>query len=215
MSTLTRKQLACRVAQKTGQDKKECLAILNHALSSITDYLANGERVEVRKFGNLDTYTTPPKPAQNPKTGETVIMPQRRIVKFKPGNVMKRKVHRGTRDAGQAAPEIEKINCSGILKFEDISSNMDKTLNSTYLNKKPVCIDIRNCSTRIDYDQLYRVTSRIVQRAKSKNIPRIAYLVDSDLLYGLARVASAYATSANVEIQPFREEPEAVKWLKE
>lgn len=54
--------------------------------------LADGGRVEVRGFGSFALHTRKPRAARNPKTGESITLPSKRVPHFKPGNVLRVRV---------------------------------------------------------------------------------------------------------------------------
>ncbi len=59
-------------------------------VSSLSDALMRGHRIEIRDFGVWTVKTTRPKPgARNPRTGERIFVPARRKVAFKPGRILK------------------------------------------------------------------------------------------------------------------------------
>ena len=75
------------------KDWEEFMPILQKALDSITDALANGDSVVMRKFGAFQVKETKAKIGRNPKNpGRDVVIPPRARVKFKPGKEMKEKV---------------------------------------------------------------------------------------------------------------------------
>jgi len=65
---------------------------LNCILEQMADALAQGERIEIRGFGSFDCRHRPPRLARNPKTGETVNLPAKVAVHFKPGKEMRDRV---------------------------------------------------------------------------------------------------------------------------
>lgn len=98
LNTITKRDLVQRISDGTGQTKVLVRDIIQHFLDEISDELVRGNRLEFRKFGVFEVRTRPGRVAQNPKTLEKVVVPAKRVVKFKVGNILKRKV-----DAGDAA----------------------------------------------------------------------------------------------------------------
>ena len=66
--------------------------VVQMTLDSIVDSLTKGETVELRNFGIFKVKTRKPRLGRNPKTGESVEIPGKKVVSFKPGLVMKDKV---------------------------------------------------------------------------------------------------------------------------
>jgi integration host factor subunit beta len=65
---------------------------LSCILEQMADALSQGERIEIRGFGSFDCRHRPPRIARNPKTGETVNLPAKVAVHFKPGREMRARV---------------------------------------------------------------------------------------------------------------------------
>ena len=67
---------------------------LSCILEQMADALAQGERIEIRGFGSFDCRHRPPRLARNPKTGETVNLPAKVAVHFKPGSATRSRVQK-------------------------------------------------------------------------------------------------------------------------
>ena len=65
---------------------------LNCILTQMADALAKGERIEIRGFGGFDLHHRGPRIARNPKTGESLSLPAKVAVHFKPGKDMRDRV---------------------------------------------------------------------------------------------------------------------------
>ena len=92
--TVTKKDLVRAVAGSTGITRQRALAMVNGVFTAMREQLIEGNRIEVRGFGVLDTKATKPKPAaRNPRTGEVVYVPASRKTHFKPGRVLKSALH--------------------------------------------------------------------------------------------------------------------------
>ncbi|MDF1836578.1 MAG: integration host factor subunit beta [Planctomycetota bacterium] len=90
--TITKKELANRIADETGQPKVVVKDILQRFLDSIVDELVAGNRLEFREFGVFEVRERAPRRAQNPRTLEKVDVPAKRVVKFKVGRLMRDRV---------------------------------------------------------------------------------------------------------------------------
>ena len=89
--TTTKNDIAHAVSQKLDFPRNHTLEIVQATLDVIVETLATGERVELRNFGVFEVKQRQPRKARNPRTGESVKVPARRVVIFKPGkNVEKR-----------------------------------------------------------------------------------------------------------------------------
>ncbi len=93
MSTTRKQELINRVAADTQTAQVRAKAIINSFLDEIIAELAKGNRLEFRDFGVFELREHSPRKAQNPKTGERVHVPARRVVKFKLGRLMKQELN--------------------------------------------------------------------------------------------------------------------------
>ena len=62
-------------------------------LNQMKDALAKGERIEIRGFGSFNLHHRPARLARNPKTGETVNLPAKIAIHFKPSKEMRDRVN--------------------------------------------------------------------------------------------------------------------------
>ena len=92
--TITKKDLAHQVAKALGITNITALQMADSLFNIMREQLIEGNRIEVRGFGVLETRDTKPKPAaRNPRTGEVVYVPARRKTHFKPGKELKSALH--------------------------------------------------------------------------------------------------------------------------
>ena len=90
MSTITRNDLVKEIMGRAGCKKKLAKEVADSIFVAMRESLMDGGRIEIRGFGAWTVRRTNPKPnARNPKTGETVSVPARRKVHFKPGKLLK------------------------------------------------------------------------------------------------------------------------------
>lgn len=61
-------------------------------LDHITDALVVNERIEIRGFGSFKLHERPPRTGRNPRTGEVVEIPAKRVPHFKPGKELRERV---------------------------------------------------------------------------------------------------------------------------
>lgn len=92
MKTVTKKELVHRIAEKTGVTKVVAKDVIQSFLNAIINELAEGNRLEFREFGVFESRERAARLAQNPRTLEKVPVPAKRIVKFKVGRLMRKKV---------------------------------------------------------------------------------------------------------------------------
>ena len=90
MSTVTKKELIDRIAERTQAKRVLVKRITQAFLDEIIAELRKSNRLEFRDFGVFETRTRASRIAQNPKTLERVEVPAKRTVKFKMGRLMKK-----------------------------------------------------------------------------------------------------------------------------
>jgi integration host factor subunit beta len=69
--------------------EKDVESALNCIVNQMADSLVKGERIEIRGFGSFDLRHRSPRLARNPKTGESVQLPAKTAIHFKPGKEMR------------------------------------------------------------------------------------------------------------------------------
>ena len=92
MSTVTKKELIDRIADKTQAKRVVVKRIVQSFLDEVILELAKDNRLEFRDFGVFEIKTRAVRVAQNPKTLERVPVAPKKAVKFKMGRMMKQKL---------------------------------------------------------------------------------------------------------------------------
>ena len=86
---MNKTELAAAVAAKTELSKKDAEAAVNAVLASITDALAEGDKVALVGFGTFDVKTRAARTGLNPRTKETIQIPVSKGPSFKAGSALK------------------------------------------------------------------------------------------------------------------------------
>ncbi len=87
---MTRSELIEKVAEQIeGYTLKQTEIIVETFFDVIKDALARGDKVELRGFGNFRLKKRQPRKARNPKTGESVDVPEKSVIYFKPGKELR------------------------------------------------------------------------------------------------------------------------------
>ncbi len=86
---MTKLELIKIIAEKMNITYKESTEAVNLILDAITNSLSKGESIKIRGFGVFNVKEKKEKIARNPKTGEKVHVPAKKVVKFKPGKELK------------------------------------------------------------------------------------------------------------------------------
>lgn len=86
---MTKAQLIDEVARVADLSRKHSELIIDIFFQSIVNALEKGEKIELRGFGSFRIRQRNARQGRNPKTGETVSVPAKRIPYFKPGRELK------------------------------------------------------------------------------------------------------------------------------
>ena len=86
---MTKAELVDEVSRNSDLNKKDAEVIVQTVLDSIVDSLNSGEKVELRGFGSFRLRKRASRQGRNPKTGEKVFVPAKRVPYFKPGKALK------------------------------------------------------------------------------------------------------------------------------
>jgi len=86
---MTKADLVEMVASKTGLTRSDVAAVVDEFLESVKKTLENGNNIEIRGFGTFKIKARKARKARNPRTGEEVPVPNRKVPVFKPSNEFK------------------------------------------------------------------------------------------------------------------------------
>ena len=86
---MNKTELVAAVAAKAGISKKDADAAVAAVFASVTDALANGDKVQLIGFGTFEVRERSEKTARNPRTGETMTVPACKAPAFKAGQAFK------------------------------------------------------------------------------------------------------------------------------
>jgi nucleoid DNA-binding protein len=89
---MTKKDIVLKVSDQTNVRQVVVKKIVQKTFDSIVEALVRGEKVELRNFGVFKIKERKSRTGRNPRTGEVVPVPPRKVVVFKPGLEMKHKV---------------------------------------------------------------------------------------------------------------------------
>ena len=82
-------ELAARFSQLTHRDAEFAVKTI---LDAMGDALVRGNRIEIRGFGSFSVSRRPPRIGRNPRSGESVAVPEKRVPHFKPGKALREAV---------------------------------------------------------------------------------------------------------------------------
>ena len=93
--TLTRADLAEALVNKVGLPRNESQDIVELVLKEISTTLARGEGVKLSSFGSFGIRQKGQRVGRNPKTGQEVPITPRKVLVFRPSNIMKQRINAG------------------------------------------------------------------------------------------------------------------------
>jgi integration host factor subunit beta len=82
-------ELAARFGQLTHHDAESAVKTI---LDALGESLILGHRIEIRGFGSFSVNHRPPRMGRNPRSGESVAIPEKRVPHFKPGKALREAV---------------------------------------------------------------------------------------------------------------------------
>ena len=104
---MTKAELVDEVARVVQLTKKQAETIVNIVFDSIVDSLRSGQKIELRGFGSFRLRSRKSRTGRNPKTGEKVEVPSKKIPYFKPGKELKELINKALAEQETAASEAE------------------------------------------------------------------------------------------------------------
>ena len=90
---MTKKEIAKKISEQSGINVLLALKAEQMVFDGIIETLVEEGRIELRNFGVFEVKRRRARKARNPRTGETVSVPERRVVTFKPGLEMEQRVN--------------------------------------------------------------------------------------------------------------------------
>ena len=88
-STMTKADIVEKVYQKIGFSKKEASELVELVFDTLKDVLHNGDKVKISGFGNFVVRGKNERVGRNPQTGEQIKISARRVLTFRPSQVLK------------------------------------------------------------------------------------------------------------------------------
>jgi len=89
---MTKREIVMKIAEDTKIKQTKIKKIVQMVLDTVIEGLSKGETVELRNFGIFKVKLRKARLGRNPKTGESVNIPEKKVVAFKAGRAMKKKV---------------------------------------------------------------------------------------------------------------------------
>jgi integration host factor subunit alpha len=93
---LTKAQLSEMLFEQLGLNKREAKEYIEAFFDLIAAHLVEGQDVKISGFGNFEIRSKSARPGRNPRTGEPVPIPPKRVVTFKASAILKEQINAGT-----------------------------------------------------------------------------------------------------------------------
>ncbi|MBY0567966.1 MAG: integration host factor subunit alpha [Hyphomonadaceae bacterium] len=95
--TVTRADLVEALAKRANMQRADANRLLTRMLEMMQDALVDGDTVKLSRFGNFNVRAKRQRVGRNPKTGEEVPITPRRVVTFRPSQMLREFVEKGGR----------------------------------------------------------------------------------------------------------------------
>jgi len=92
--TMTKADMVKIICEKMGWALKESTEIVEQVFDIMKETLEGGEKIKISGFGNFVVRQKRPRKGRNPKTGEEVVISGRKVVTFKPSNVLRKALNK-------------------------------------------------------------------------------------------------------------------------
>ncbi len=92
---MTKAELVDEIAQKADLTRKHSEVIVDAVFASIIEALQGGDKIELRGFGSFRVRHRASRTGRNPKTGDSVLVPAKKVPYFKPGKELRELINRG------------------------------------------------------------------------------------------------------------------------
>ena len=86
---MTKAEIVEQISEKLGMTKKDIARVVDLFFEIVKQGMKKDEHIELRGFGTFEVKTREEREARNPKTGESVVVPKRRVPYFRPGKELK------------------------------------------------------------------------------------------------------------------------------
>jgi integration host factor subunit alpha len=90
---MTKSDIVEALHQRVGFSKKRSAEVVSMILDLIREGLENGEKIKISGFGNFEIRKKESRKGRNPQTGEEIIISERRVLSFKPSQILKERLN--------------------------------------------------------------------------------------------------------------------------
>ena len=97
-NSLTRLELSDAVVREVGLSRHESMQLVDDVLDHVSSALTEGDNVKISSFGTFSCKQKRERVGRNPKTGIEALITARKVVTFKPSQIMKEKINEGNQN---------------------------------------------------------------------------------------------------------------------
>jgi DNA-binding protein HU-beta len=90
---MNKADLVNSISEKTGLTKTKTNEVIDAFVESVTESLKSGDKVTLVNFGTFNTSKRDARKGRNPKTGETIEIPAKRVARFKVGTGLSKNIN--------------------------------------------------------------------------------------------------------------------------
>lgn len=90
---MNKADLVNSISEKTGLSKSKTNEVVDAFVASVTESLRKGEKVTLVNFGTFNTSERDARKGRNPKTGESIEIPAKRVARFKVGTGLSKNIN--------------------------------------------------------------------------------------------------------------------------
>jgi len=105
---MTKNELARELAEELDLPRRQVADLIEAMMEKITDVLKSGDKVQLTPFGQFKVRDRAARIARNPKTGEPIKVPAKRVLKFIAGRTLKEAVGTAKRGSGASRKKTAK-----------------------------------------------------------------------------------------------------------
>ena len=135
---MTKAELVEEVSRVSDLTKKHSELIVDTVFQSIIDALNRGEKIELRGFGSFRLRQREPRKGRNPKTGDKVDVPPKKVPYFKPGKELKELINKdGLPGVGGTEPSLRRAAGTSLeLQIADCRFQITKSARFSICNRQ-------------------------------------------------------------------------------
>lgn len=90
---MTKSDIAEKIHTTTGLSRKDSTAMMESVFAIMKESLESGETIKISGFGNFEVKQKEARRGRNPQTGETITIEARKVLTFKPSNLLNKAIN--------------------------------------------------------------------------------------------------------------------------